>query len=169
MYVVPPAIAKFMETWVAIQRSNLPDVRLLTRNNTNDQNQLRSTVESRIKSNCVVLTRAQICAEWFTLRQFRVKDTVAGIFLLADETVMSSIGHEVEMITEKSLSELMRELAKSRFWSSRSREHMVRGSVNEGPVMLALSSRELVIELYDCVIIAHEVNPWIACSLYALV
>lgn len=82
LYAVPSAMSAAFETWVAVPHSDHRDSNLLfgRKGQVNTQRPVEETISAR----CRGLTRAQRCADWFILHQFRVTGTSAGQILLQD-------------------------------------------------------------------------------------
>lgn len=172
MYTVPSAIARSVETWIAVPRT-APVAHLLF-SKRDDQGRLvtpapdsskeKDVIELRLLQHCSVLTIGQQCADWFILRQFRVTATSAGKILLADVEVRNSLGLQPRPPADVSPAATLSSLMGSWFSSSRSTEAMMRGTANEGAVFAALSAKSFVVAIYECGMLVKTEADWLACS-----
>lgn len=140
LYATPPSIAKAIETRIAVSRTKLGDRSLLFNGGENVPEELPKKLEDFLRVKDTVLTREQRCSGWFVMRQFRVTSTVAGIFLLSYATLISTIGNDTSKVTKISETECMCLIRNPCFSSSRSTEHMMRGTANDRPVIASLNS-----------------------------
>lgn len=164
LFSVPVAINEALKTWVAVPRSNEQDQSLLFTGGSDRMIEKRSSIEGYLRQKVLVLTKGQRCADWFILRQFRITGTVSGKILLSDSLIISHLGHQTQEVRTLTRKDCLNDLLKSWFSSSRSTEYMKRGSLNEDPVLNALSSRTFIIDCFECGMLALKDEQWIACS-----
>ncbi|CDF37457.1 unnamed protein product [Chondrus crispus] len=172
-YCVPTAIARTIETWVAVPRtepvshmlfSNRDDEGLIVTPSPSSSSD-KDMVEHLLLQRCSVLAVGQRCADWFVLRQFRLTGTSAGTILLTDSTVRECVGlPQRQGFDEITLSERLKSLSQTWFGASRSTEAMKRGSMNERGVFAALSSKPFVQAVYECGMLSRADADWMACS-----
>lgn len=178
MYTVPTSLARSIETWIAVPKGEFLHHGILFSERVKEGGPLvasdengsgKGTIESMVLGSCIVLTISQRCADWFTMRQYRVTATMAGKIILRDERVLELLGYTTPHSSpETDLSETMKALVDAWFSSSRSTEPMMRGSANEGAVIAALSKKPFVRAIYECGMFARADDEWVACSPDAL-
>ena len=78
------------------------------------------------------------------------------------------IGYDPSTSTPSSQEAVMTAFANSWFSSARSTEAMMRGTTNETPVLRVLRSKQFIIEIYECGMIANKAHSWMACTPDAL-
>ena len=173
LYSLPSDLAQSMEMWVAVRRQCSSSHMLFSKRTDNvrivrpprDSTDDRDIIERLLLDKCIVLTVGQRCADWFTLRQFRVTGTNAGKVLIADNVVRYSIGLPSRSSSvETSPTDTLRWLSETWFSSARSTEAMMRGTANEHAVLSSLSRRSSVKSIQECGMLAKAGAEWLACS-----
>jgi hypothetical protein len=149
VYRVPTPLATAIGTCFAVTGCGLTTEALLVKRDecgricspSSDLGSPEDVVESVVLEKSVVMTVGQRCADWFIMRKLKVTGTNASKFIMSDNEVRITIYSE---ITDNCLqlpeppdcgscdSRILFSLLIYWFSNSRSREPMMRGSVNKG-------------------------------------
>lgn len=110
---------------------------------------LKEIPEDVLPENCEPLTIGQQCADWFVLRQLRVVGTNAGVILMSNREVRSTLGISTGGNQDKSPNEWFELFFNSPLSSKVSKEDMNRIFANEDAVLSTISSLSLVEEVFE--------------------
>lgn len=163
MFNLPANLSNRLLSWVAVRKPMNLDGHLWCSSSSSN-----SAVERHVAHACLALTKAQRTADWFTLRRFRVTGTIAGLILLSSNHIRSMIDLPERSVEAATHSDLFDKMMSSWFSTSRSTEAMMRGTVNEKPVVAAIKSLPWCMELFEVGMLACREFPWLACSPDAL-
>ena len=145
IYNVPTAMKEKSNSWVAVPKHE--DLRSTLFNKRTDTGHVlrlstdsmehNEKMERHMFSSCTVLIEDQRCADWFLLRQFQITGTNGGKILMSDGHVrLSLVIISITSNSEMTLTAMLQLFVRTWFTSSRSTEHMMRGTANEPAVFL---------------------------------
>lgn len=161
MHAVPTPITYQLNQWVAVPKPVVSTTNSLFSGSTaTDIN----SCEFMLAKTCFPLTLAQRCADWFTLRQFRVTGTNGGIIMRDDAGFLTAMGYSTDSARERTMSKWFDLLHASWFSSKVSTEAMMKGTANEGAVAEFLRNIPVVHAIFDTGMFAMREHPHLACS-----
>lgn len=161
MYALPSSVSAELDKWVAVPKPGVSTAQTLYSESTDV---LGKKCEAVLSHSCFPLTIGQRCADWFTLRQFRVTGTNAGIILRQNEAFLAAMNLTAGTTEERTLSQWFTLFCNGWFNSKVSTEAMMRGTANEGPVIQFVRNLSFVASVYDVGMLALTRHPHLACS-----
>lgn len=175
LFQVLETLARRIETWIAVSRSNVFQQYLLysavcrdvaMSETTGDSMPLgveRTALESFLLEDCLVLTLGQRCSDWFALRQLRVTATNAGALFASSEQFCQLTGVS-QIRIGRTLNQWFDLFMASWFRNKRSTEAMKRGSITEDAFLEALRICDSIYCLFPCGMLGKRGGDYVACS-----
>lgn len=162
MHSVPSGVSKEFDRWIAVPKAPVSVSRTLFAGNDNPGSKC---CETALLQHCFPLTVGQRCADWFTLRQFRVTGTNSCLILQQDPGFRAQVGLPSQPVgRERTLGDWFVVLMDSWFSEKVSTEPMMRGSANEGPVIAHLRTMAFVRDVYEVGMLELSQHQELACS-----
>lgn len=150
-----------LETWVVVSKLDVESDQTFFKKGISSFGKLCMAF---LSFSCFSLTIRKQCANWLTLKKYKVKRTNARTISVQNETVQDFGNLTSTSATERTLSDWCKLPLKG--WSSNKflTEEILRETANEGPVMKHFKGNPFIVGIFKVGITALKKHPHLLCS-----